>query len=273
MRLRIAFGAVMLLALSAVVAGLGGATGIASAAPGNNYICSGGNWTGDPSTSTFISIKGGDYASITVTGVCNVVPGAVINVTGNINVAPGGVFDAQSAASTITVGHNVTAGAGSLLGLGCLPNPAGHTTGHPCADPSGGEASTITVSQNVTATGADTVLLNGITVNGNVTLTGGGGEIPWAIKYNTIGGNLTASGMSPDWIGVMFNSIGRNATLTNITITDPDPTDPSPTIFVISNTIGQNLNCMGLGPNLVAGYPPDHLNIVGHEATGQCALS
>ena len=39
MRFRIALGAVMVVALSAVAA-----TGIASAAPGNNYTCSGG-WT------------------------------------------------------------------------------------------------------------------------------------------------------------------------------------------------------------------------------------
>jgi hypothetical protein len=256
--------------LSVVAAGLGGA---ANAAPGNNYTCSGGTWTGDPSSSTFVSIPGGDYASITVTGVCNVEADAMINVTGNINVAPGAVLDAQSVPATITVGHNVTAGAGSLLGLGCLPNPPGTTTaGHLCVDPYGEDASTITVNGNVTATGADTVLLNGITVNGNVTLTGGGGYIPWAIKWNTIGGNLSVDGMSPDWIGVMFNTIGRNATLTNIQITDPDPEDTSPTIFVISNTVGQNLNCMGLGPYLVVGYP-GHFNTVGHKATGQCALS
>ena len=105
MRFRIALGAVMVMVLSAVAA-----TGIASAAPGNNYTCTGG------------SIPGGNYASITVTGFCNIVPEAVINVTGNINVAPGAVLDAQSAPSTITVGHNVTAGAGSLLGLGCQPS-------------------------------------------------------------------------------------------------------------------------------------------------------
>jgi hypothetical protein len=37
--------------------------------------------------------------------VCNVATDAVINVTGNVDVAPGALFDAQSAPSTITVGH------------------------------------------------------------------------------------------------------------------------------------------------------------------------
>jgi hypothetical protein len=201
MRFRIALGAVMVVALSAVAAaGLGGATGIASAAPGNDYTCSGGDFA----SGTFSSIPSGNYASITVTGVCNIVPGAVINVTGNINVAPGAVLDAQSASSTITVGHNITAGAGSLLGLGCQPsNAIGRFAGVPCSDDP--LQTTITVNGNITASDADTVLIRKVTVKGNVSLSGGGGEIPWSIKGNTIGGNLTISDVAADWLGVQFN--------------------------------------------------------------------
>ncbi len=94
------------------------------------YTCTGGDFA----THHFTSIPSGIYASITVKGACAVAPNAVITVIGNINVAPGAALDAQSAPSTITVRHNVTAGPGSLLGLGCLPNPPGHTTGHPCTD-------------------------------------------------------------------------------------------------------------------------------------------
>src|SRR4051812_37324176 len=145
MRFRFMFGAVLVVALL-------GSTGIASASHrGSDYTCSGGVWTGDPGTSTFVSIPSGSYNSITVTGVCNVVPGAVIDVKGNIDVAPGAVLDAQSAPSTITVGKTVTAGAGSLLGLGCLPD--GAHGGHPCAlAPTA--ASVISVKKNVTATDA-----------------------------------------------------------------------------------------------------------------------
>lgn len=102
MRFRILCGAAMVVALL-------GTTGIASAAHSGaqSYTCTGGD------------IPSGNYASITVTGFCDVVPDAVISITGNLNVAAGAFFDAQSAPSTITIGHNVTAGAGSLLGLGC----------------------------------------------------------------------------------------------------------------------------------------------------------
>jgi hypothetical protein len=226
------------------------------------YTCAGGH------------IPSGNYASITVTGFCDVAADAVIDVVGNVNVAPGAVLDAQSAPSTITVGHNVTAGAGSLMGLGCQPDYVdsnGHhlKTGHPCSPPYADGHSTISVTGNITATGADTVLLNGIRVNGNVTLTGGGGDIPWSIKNNSIGGNLTVSGVTADWLGVLFNSIGRNATLTDITATDVG--DPGRLVFVVRNTIGWNLTCMGLMPGVSGGFVPGSVNVVGRNAIGQCA--
>jgi hypothetical protein len=251
-RSRILFGAALVVALL-------GTTGIASAAPSGlpSYTC------------TAAHIPSGTYASITVTGACDVVPDAVITVVGNLNVAAGAIFDAQSAPSTITVGHNVTAAAGAFIGLGCLPNPPGHTTGHPCSvEPDG--SSNITVNGNLSATNADTVFLNGITVNGNVTLTGGGGAIPWPIKMNTIGGNLIVSNMTPNWLGVIRNNIGGNAILTNVTITDALFGDPTPTIFVASNTVGHNLICSGLGPAVSGGFPGE-VNVVGHKAIGQCA--
>ena len=232
------------------------------------YTCSGGDF----STSDFVHIPGGDYSSITVTGACDVAPGAAIHVVGNLNVAPGAVFDAQSAPSTITVGYNVTAGAGSLLGLGCQPDVPGRT-GHPCVDPYADEHSSITVNGNVTATGANTVLLNGVAVEGNVTLTGGGGDIPWSVKNNTIGRNLTVDEVTADWFGALFNHIGGNATLTNITATDPEEVEAGgiPPVYIVRNTIGRNLTCMGIGPALSFGFYPGQVNTVGHNANGQCA--
>ena len=188
-----------------------------------------------------------------VTGVCHR-PGAVINVTGNINVAPDAVFDAQSFTSTITVGHNITAGAGSLLGLGCQPtNTIGMFAGVPCNDDPNGQT-VITVNGNISASDADTVLIRKVTVNGNVSLSGGGGEIPWSIKGNTIGGNLTISDVSADWLGVQFNTIRNNAVLINITVLDPG--DPGRTVAVVENTVGNNLICTGTRPRRISGLHP-----------------
>ena len=108
-----------------------------------------------------------------------------------------------------------------------------------------------------------------MTVSGNVTLTGGGGEIPWSIKGNTIGRNLTISGVTAEWLGVQFNRIGGNATLTNITAIDPG--DPGRTVAVVENTVGRNLNCTGLAPGVSGGFIPGEVNHVGRNANGQCA--
>jgi hypothetical protein len=275
MRFRILLGAATMLASSGVVAtGLVGTTSIASADPSPpSYTCTGGDFA----TGTFTSIPSGNYASITVAGVCNIQPDAVINVVGNINVAAGAVLDGQSAPSTITVGHNVTAASGSFLGLGCQPtNTIGMFAGVPCVDDMTGHT-TITINGNVTATDANTVLMRGavaagagkLAVNGNVTLTGGGGEIPWSIKGNTIGRNLTISDVSADWLGAQFNTIGGNATLTNITALDPG--DPGRTVAVVENIVGRNLTCTGLAPGVSGGFIPGETNHVGHNANGQCA--
>jgi hypothetical protein len=228
------------------------------------YTCSGGDFA----TGNVVDIPSGNYSSITVAGACDIPDNAVVNVVGNINVLAGAVLDAQTAPSTITVGHNVTAAAGSLLGLGCQPN--GIHAEHPCMiDPNG--SSVVTIDGNVTATNAAAVLLNGITVDGNVTLTGGGNEeIPWTVTNDTIDGNLSVSDLVTSWIGVLFNTIGRNATLTNITVNDP--TDPgTPTMQIAVNTIGRNLNCSGIGPQLSGGFIPGEVNTTGGKATGQCA--
>src|SRR5207253_682218 len=90
MRFRIAFGAAVMVASSGAMAtGLVVAPSIASAAPSSApaYTCTGGDFA----SGNFTSIPSGNYASITVTGVCNIQPGAVINVVGNINVAAGAV--------------------------------------------------------------------------------------------------------------------------------------------------------------------------------------
>ena len=251
----------------AVAAALALPTGSAmAAAPGPMpYTCTGGDFA----SGTFTSIPSGNYASITVTGVCNIEPDAVINVVGNLNVAAGAVLDGQSAPFTLTVGHNVTAAPGSLLGMGCQPtNTIGLFAGVPCAaDPTG--HTTITVHGNITATDANTVLLRKLTVGGNVALTGGGGEIPWSIKGNTIARNLTISDVTAEWLGVQFNWIARNATLTNITVLDAE--HPGGKVAVVENHVGNNLNCTGLTPGVSPGFIPGEVNHVGHKATGQCA--
>jgi hypothetical protein len=68
---------------------------------------------------------------------------------------------------------------------------------------------------------------------------------------------------------VLFNKIGRNATLTNIAVTDVHPDAPG--VYVVKNTVGRNLKCTGLTPGVSGGFVPGSVNVVGGHATGQCA--
>jgi hypothetical protein len=257
--------ALQVLAVSVGAAALvASGAGVASAKTTSpeEFRCTGGDFA----SGNLIPIPSGNYSRITVTGACYVPDGAVINVSGDVHIAAHAALDAQSAPSTIIVGENVTAGRGSLLGLGCQPDS--QHAGHPCTVHPGGH-STITVNGKIKTTNADTVLLNGITVKRDVKLIGGGGDIPWAIKNNTLGRNLTVRGVSADWLGVLFNSVARSVTLTNITATDPG--DPGRTVAVVENTIGRNLSCTGLAPGVSGGFIPGEVNHVGRNATGQCA--
>jgi hypothetical protein len=217
------------------------------------------------------SISSGNYATIIVKGTCSPATDAVIRVFGNLDVAPNATLDAQDGPSTITVGQNVVGAPGSLLELGCLPGP-NPNLGYPCtADPTG--SSNITVNGNVVTTGAYFVALRGITVRGSVALIGGGehttdGSNNWPIKLDTIGGNVIVHGATPDWVGVVANTIRGNVILTNITI-DTGPTPPAENINVGGNTIGQNLICFGLAPAVNEGFGAP--NVIGGKAIGQCA--
>lgn len=217
-------------------------------------------------TCTEGTVPSGTYSTLTIAGMCGVEGGADIHVTRSLMVLEGAVFDAQSAPAVITVDRNVISATGSMLGLGCQPAVPGNS-GHPCAsDPEG--SSDISVSGNITVNGAIGVFLNGLAVGGNVTVTGGGSDIPWSIKNNSIDRNLTVHGITEEWIGVMWNRVGGNVTLSDIEMTGLD--DEAGTglndVFVVRNEIGRNLTCSGLVPG-VFGYG----NMIGRNAAGDCA--
>ena len=90
---------------------------------------------------------------------------------------------------------------------------------------------------------------------------------PWPIKTNTIGGNLVVLGATPEWLGVLVNTIGGNVILGNITIAEGE------TIDVASNTIGWNLICWNLAPAVSGGLVPGEVNVVGGKDIGQCPLT
>jgi len=172
-------------------------TGVASAGGLHNYRCTGG------------PIPSGTYGDVIVAGPCTVDAGAVIRVHGNVVVQKGAMLDAQSAPATISVRGDVVGRSGSMVGLGCQPPEYTGNSAHPCAvDPTG--HSTIAVRGSIWIHDAVGVFLNGIEVGRNVTVLGGGSEIPWSIKNNAIHGNLTVVGQTSEWIGIC--STGSTAT-------------------------------------------------------------
>jgi hypothetical protein len=258
--------------LSAAVLACGmvaGTAGVASAAPIHQsrlwYTCHGGSYTLGPNgpVGDIVAVPSGHYGTLVIRGACNVTPGTVIKA-GSIIVAANALFDAQSAPSTITAG-DVTAGPNSILGLGCLPGP-NPNLGHACASPNASKSSDITV-RNITGIDVNTVLLNGITVKGNLTLIKGGDQAgsPWPIKLDTIKGNVTIVGATPEWIGLVYDTIGANVVLLHDTIATGENID------VANNTIRANLICYALAPDVSGGPIPGEHNTVGGASLGQCA--
>lgn len=227
-----------------------------SAAPAP-YTCTGGE------------IGSGTYTSLRVKGDCSIAADAVVKVLGHVTVDAGASLDAQSVPSTLNVGGNVTGGAGSFVGLGCQPPSLTGNSAHSCVEGYEEDASDITVQGNVSVSRAMAVMLNGITVKGSVTLSGGGSPIPWSIKNNTILGSLTVKGQRTEWVGVLFNNVKGNVTLTDIVLSDPHPGAPG--VYIVRNTVGGNLSCTKLEPGVSGGFVPGSVNVVGGTATGQCA--
>ncbi|HWC23830.1 MAG TPA: hypothetical protein VG502_16160 [Flexivirga sp.] len=247
--------------------------GMASAAPSSGstaVTCTGGE------------IASGTYSSVTIAGNCSVPAHATVMITGNLNVLSGARLDADSAPSTITVGHNVTAAPGSSTGLGCTAAHGGCTSGGPDGNgPYAGEMSNILIKGNASFDHVFNAALNGITVNGNVTSVGGGGGgggfpevfIPFSVKDDTIHGNLSVSGLTSTWFGVIRSTIDGNVALSNIWMSDPDGNE------IVHDTIGKNLICTNMSPAPQFGDADDGIpdpsypySTVGRNALGQCGF-
>ncbi|MFC6706198.1 hypothetical protein [Flexivirga alba] len=162
--------------------------GMASAAPHGStaLTCTGGD------------IASGTYSSITVAGACAVPAGATVMVTGNLNVLSGAMLDADSAPSTITVGHNVVGYPGSSIGLGCTAAHGGCTSGGPDGNgPYAGQQSSITIMGNASFDHVFNAALDGITVNGNVSSVGGGAGVDFLDSFRSRSRTTPSTATSP----------------------------------------------------------------------------
>jgi hypothetical protein len=137
------------------------------------------------------------------------------------------------------------------------------------------------VHGNLTSSNPLGVLVHSSSIDGNVTESGGGGGLNCnpgnnpAFAFgvysdyedNTIGGNLTISGLQTCWLGALRNNVGRNFTASNNATADPDGNE------LVSNTIAHNITCTGNSPAVQFGDSQGTSNVVGHNASGQCGFN
>lgn len=275
------FVPVVVLGLSSVIVGAGSA-GAASA-----YVCSGGD------------IPSGTYSSVSVTGICYL-PSGTVTVQGNLSVAAKALFDALTPAGyggsspaplpgIITVGGNVTVGRGAVLFLGC-----NQRTDCPSATTFGQDI----VSGSLTGHGALGVVVHGVTFDGNVSLSGGGGgssqlaggpgsgdcdattaPAPWAsdaaqagspvfsdFEDNSIGRSLSITGMKSCWMGALRNVIAKNLIDRGNKFGDADADE------VAANTVSGNITCEKNNHAVQFGDSDAAPNVVSGSATGESAF-
>ena len=240
----------------------------------NSATCSGG------------SIAPGLYSSLTIAGACAVDSGSV-TVQHNLTVLPGATLVAVTGgvdgngfgifSSDLTVGGNLDVQAGAILYIGCepiaqlCPNdpnpfPGLYHTQH-------------VIGGNLTAENALAVVIHHTTVQGNLSMNGGGGGVSCAASLPalggappygdfedmSIGGQLTVTGWQSCWLGVFRTTVDHNLTLTGDITADPDGNE------VAHNTVGGNLSCSGNVPANQTGDSAGGPNTVLGNATGQCA--
>jgi hypothetical protein len=235
-------------------------------------------------------VLAGTYQDVVVKGFC-VVNGGRALVTGNLTLAPGAGLNATFAlndvagtgTSSLVVVGNIRVGKGAVLGMGCLPNFS------PCTDdPAAGTGGTLTGSNrvfgNLIANQALAVIVHASQIHGNVVESGGGGGLNCGVpttgifsllqspvfsdyENNTVGGNLTVTGLKTCWFGALRNKVSGNIVDTRNTMADPDGDE------VHSNVARGNISCFDNTPAVQFGDGVNAVpNKVAGNASGECGF-
>jgi hypothetical protein len=283
MRRLLRLAAVTSLVLATVVMG----AGAAGAAETTSHLntCSG--------TVTSPGVLAGKYyGNVVITGVCAVNGGAAV-ITGNLILAPGSALNATFAlndvagtgTSSLTVFGSVLVGVGAVSAIGCEP------VFSPCSDDpaaANGGNGTLTgqnhIFGNYVALNALTVITHATKINGNLVYSGGGGGVSCNVpssgilaaigsppyldsEDNTIGGNLSITGLKTCWLGALRNHVRRNVLNANNTMADPDADE------ILANLIGGSIACFNNSPAVQYGDSGSSPNQVRGAAFGECAFN
>ena len=252
-------------------------------------------------------VSPGSYDALVVAGPC-FIPSGTVKVEGNLVIRPGALLDATTPESflastptaglpgTLKVGGNLFVQRGAVLILGCgFSLTFGHLT--LC---SGSTLQTDRVDGNITTVGALAVVVHEVTVEGNISIIGGGGgpaiadlsgrsettpgcylvhgPTPWSMDpvfshlpvYSTvegasIGGNLVMIGIQTCWLGATVNQVGGNVIALRNQTGDPDGNE------IAGNAVGGNMVCFDNSPAAQIGDSQQPPNRVAGRALGECA--
>jgi hypothetical protein len=245
------------------------------------------------------AIAPGDYGSMRVTGICTM-PTGHVNIWGNLTIAPGALLDAVAPGdptsgtpvvpASVAISGDVKVLPGAVLLLGCSPNIS-------CAPPAAGITFDV-IHGDLTAYGAQGVVLHDVAVNGDVQILGGGGGAagascaaqapspapintalaPWSedpalvqtpvytdVEDGQIGGDLRVVGLSTCWLGTLRNWVRGNVSFAHNTFGDPDAME------IGNNLIWGDFGCWdnSPAPQFGEGAAPD---LVNEHAFGQCSF-
>lgn len=214
-------------------------------------------------TCTGGDIAPGTYTSLTVTGFC-AIPQGTVTVRGDLTVANNAALDASSPAANLVVSGHVRVGHDAVFAMGC-----GSEEGCP-------GATSARVNGGIVADQPLALMIHGSTINGNVTLRGGGGGEtcdptpmgfpPFSvIEDSHLNGNISVSGLQTCWFGFIRNQVHGNVLLADNTFADPDAME------IVSNHIWGSLACYGNDPAPQVGDSEGQPNVVKGRALGQCA--
>jgi hypothetical protein len=262
--------AITSLALATVVLGVGAAGAAQTDGHHRPNTCT--------CTFTAPGVLAGTYrGNVVVYGVCVVNAGPAV-VKGDLILAPGSALNAtfSSGTASLTVKGDIKVGPGALLAMGCEANET------PCTDNPNGTGQN-TVFGNITAFRAVGVLVHASTIKRSVSVFGGGGgascnpPFPGAFadiksppftdaEDNSIGGNLTITGLHSCWLGALRNSVRGSVFVAGNTMADPDAME------VLANRIHGSIACFNNSPAVQYGDSGSSPNLVKRHAFGECSF-
>lgn len=216
----------------------------------------------DKATCKSGDVAPGTYKSLTIKGVCSISAGKV-TVRGKLEIEKNAAFFVFSDAATLVVKGNVSVEDGGLFVLGCLES--GCSTTHD------------RINGNIRADEPLALIFHHNTINGNISLRGGGGGLncnPSPLlqgspvfsdfEDNDLDGNVSVSGLRSCWFGFIRNRVAGNVSLHNNSFADPDANE------VVTNFVHGNLACFDNNPHAQIGDSAGAPNVVRGHASGEC---